>query len=317
MAPDRWQKFSESGNISYLYTLDTFDLTIISLYFGLLAILSIYGIYRIRMTYLYWRYRDHSPKPARLYSEDELPKVTIQLPLFNEMYVVERLLESVVQIDYPQGKLEIQVLDDSTDETQHIAAAAVKRHAEAGHNIVYIHRDNREGFKAGALEAGLKVASGELVAIFDADFRPRPDCIRKMVHYFTEEKVGVVQFRWSHINADYNVLTRIQSVLLDGHFVIEHTSRNRSGGFFNFNGTAGMWRRQAIEWSGGWQHDTLTEDTDLSYRAQMLGWKFVYVMDEDVPAELPVEINAFKAQQRRWAKGLTQVAFKMFKRTLN
>lgn len=317
MAPDRWQKFSESGNISYLYTLDTFDLTIIALYFGLLAILSIYGIYRIRMTYLYWRYRDHSPKPARQYSEDELPKVTIQLPLFNEMYVVERLLESVVQIDYPHGKLEIQVLDDSTDETQQIAAAAVKRHAEAGHNIVYIHRDNREGFKAGALEAGLKVASGELVAIFDADFRPRPDCIRKMVHYFTEEKVGVVQFRWSHINADYNVLTRIQSVLLDGHFVIEHTSRNRSGGFFNFNGTAGMWRRQAIEWSGGWQHDTLTEDTDLSYRAQMLGWKFVYVMDEDVPAELPVEINAFKAQQRRWAKGLTQVAFKMFKRTLN
>ncbi|MBX7219118.1 MAG: glycosyltransferase [Blastocatellia bacterium] len=311
------EKFAKSNNISYLYTMDAFDWTIILMYFGMLGILSIYGIYRIRMTYLFWRYRDYKPAPPRLYSEAELPKVTVQLPLFNEMYVVERLLESVCQLDYPKDRLEIQVLDDSTDETREIASAAVARHKAAGHNIVYIHRDNREGFKAGALEAGLKVASGQLVAIFDADFRPRPDCIRKMVHYFTEERVGVVQFRWSHINEDYNLLTKIQSVLLDGHFVIEHTSRHRSGGFFNFNGTAGMWRREAIEWSGGWQHDTLTEDTDLSYRAQMMGWKFVYVLDEDVPAELPVDINAFKAQQRRWAKGLTQVAFKMLKRTLN
>ncbi len=309
------EKFTKSDNISYLYTLDSFDWTFILLYFGMLSILSVYGMYRLRMTYLFWRYRKHKPEPLSLYGEAELPRVTVQLPLFNEMYVVERLVEAVTKLDYPREKLEIQVLDDSTDETQQIAREVVERYAREGFDIVYLHRTNREGFKAGALDAGLKQAKGELVAIFDADFRPRPDCLRKMVHYFTEERIGVVQFRWSHINADYNLLTRIQSVLLDGHFVIEHTSRHRSGGFFNFNGTAGMWRRQAIEWSGGWQHDTLTEDTDLSYRAQMMGWKFVYVMDEDVPAELPVDINAFKAQQRRWAKGLTQVAFKLLPRT--
>jgi len=308
------EKFLRTDNISYLYTTDTLDWVILSLYFGVLFVLTIYGIYRLRITYLFLRYRKFSPKPKDYFEENDLPYVTVQLPLFNEIYVVERLLEACTNLDYPRDKLEIQILDDSTDETQEIARAAVKYYASQGINITYIHRDNREGFKAGALAEGLKVAKGQFILIFDADFQPKPDCIRKMIHYFTDPRVGVVQFRWSHLNAGYNLLTRVQSVMLDGHFVIEHTARHRSGGFFNFNGTAGMWRREAIVWSGGWQADTLAEDTDLSYRAQLLGWKFVYILDEDVPAELPVDINAFKVQQRRWAKGYTQVALKVLPR---
>ncbi|MFQ3590819.1 MAG: cellulose synthase family protein [Chloracidobacterium sp.] len=311
------EKFTNTNNISYIYTLDTFDWIVFSLYFGLLFILAVYGAYRLRITYLFLKYHQFRPEPKAYFSEDDLPPVTVQLPLFNEMYVVERLLASCVALDYPKAKLEIQVLDDSTDETQSIARAAVERYAAQGFDIVYLHRTDRAGFKAGALQAGLNVAKGQFILIFDADFQPKPDCIRKMIHYFTEPRVGVVQFRWSHLNADYNLLTRVQSVMLDGHFVIEHTARHRSGGFFNFNGTAGMWRREAITWSGGWQADTLAEDTDLSYRAQLLGWKFVYVLDEDVPAELPVDINAFKVQQRRWAKGYTQVALKILPRLRN
>ncbi len=308
------EKFSRTNNISYLYTSDTLDWTILILYFGLLFILAVYGAYRLRITYLFLKYHSFRPKPKAYFDEEHLPHVTVQLPLFNEMYVVERLLAACVALDYPKDKLEIQVLDDSTDETQAIARSAVERYAAQGVDIVYLHRTDRRGFKAGALSEGLKVAKGEFILIFDADFQPKPDCIRKMIHYFTEPRVGVVQFRWSHLNADYNLLTRVQSVMLDGHFVVEHTARHRSGGFFNFNGTAGMWRREAIEWSGGWQADTLAEDTDLSYRAQLLGWKFVYILDEDVPAELPVDINAFKVQQRRWAKGYTQVALKILPR---
>jgi cellulose synthase/poly-beta-1,6-N-acetylglucosamine synthase-like glycosyltransferase len=301
-------------NISYLYSLDSFDWTIIILYFTILILLAILGIYRLRMVYQFWRYRHIAPQPRGLFPEKDLPSITVQLPLFNELYVVERLLESVTQIDYPRHLLEIQVLDDSTDETVNIAAAAVEKYQEQGFDIHYIHRGERTGFKAGALENGLRMAKGRLLAIFDADFTPNPDCLRKMVDYFTEEQVGMVQMRWGHINANYSLLTRIQEILLDGHFVIEQTSRNRTGAFFNFNGTAGMWRREAIEWSGGWQHDTLTEDTDLSFRAQLMGWKFVYLLDEEVPAELPVEMNAFKAQQRRWAKGLVQVGIKLMPR---
>jgi cellulose synthase/poly-beta-1,6-N-acetylglucosamine synthase-like glycosyltransferase len=230
------------------------------------------------------------------------------------MYVAERLIEAVVKLDYPRELLEIQVLDDSIDDTQQIASAAVNKYFEQGFDIIYHHRDDREGFKAGALEAGLKKSSGEFVLIFDADFVPRADCIRRMIDYFTDERVGMVQMRWSHINADYSLLTKVQAIMLDGHFVIEQVARNRCGGFFNFNGTAGMWRRETIEWSGGWQHDTLAEDTDLSYRAQLMGWHFVYLADDDVPAELPVEINAFKSQQRRWAKGVVQVGIKLFRR---
>ncbi|MCI0661067.1 MAG: glycosyltransferase family 2 protein, partial [Acidobacteria bacterium] len=301
-------------NISYLYSLDAFDWTIIILYFTILTLLALLGVYRVRMVYQFWRYRNIKPQPKRYFAEDELPSITIQLPLFNELYVVDRLLESVTKIDYPRHLLEIQVLDDSTDETVLIAAAEVEKYKQQGFDIHYIHRADRTGFKAGALENGLKLAKGRLIAIFDADFTPKPDCLHKMIDFFTDEHIGIVQMRWGHINANYSLLTRIQELLLDGHFVIEQTSRNRTGGFFNFNGTAGMWRREAIEWSGGWQHDTLTEDTDLSFRAQLMGWKFVYLLDEDVPAELPVEMNAFKAQQRRWAKGLVQVGLKLMPR---
>lgn len=301
-------------NISFLYTLDLFDWTIIILYFSILTLLAILGVYRLRMVYQFWRYRNIKPQPMRAFAADEMPPITVQLPLFNELYVVERLLGSVTQLDYPRHLLEIQVLDDSTDETVGIASAAVEKYKAEGFDIQYIHRTDRTGFKAGALENGLKLAKGKLVAVFDADFMPKPDCLRKMVDYFSDERIGMVQMRWGHINANYSLLTRIQEILLDGHFVVEQMSRNRTGAFFNFNGTAGMWRREAIEWSGGWQHDTLTEDTDLSFRAQLMGWRFVYLLDEDVPAELPVDMNAFKVQQRRWAKGLVQVGLKLMPR---
>ncbi|HEX8708046.1 MAG TPA: glycosyltransferase [Pyrinomonadaceae bacterium] len=303
-----------ASNISPLYRLDAFDWTILTVYFAVLTLLAVYGGYRIKQVIDFWRYRKIEPQPAGHFAEAELPRITVQLPLFNEMYVVERLLKSITEIDYPRELLEIQVLDDSTDETVKLASATVERYARSGFDIHYIHREDRTGFKAGALENGLKTAKGELVAIFDADFVPKPDCLRKLVHYFTDPLVGCAQMRWSHINGNYNLLTRLQTIMLDGHFVVEQTVRNRTGGFFNFNGTAGIWRRRTIEMSGGWQHDTLTEDTDLSFRAQLMGWRFVYLLDEDAPSEIPVEINAFKAQQRRWAKGVMQVGLKLFGR---
>ncbi|HKR60847.1 MAG TPA: glycosyltransferase [Pyrinomonadaceae bacterium] len=313
------QFFSQSvyktwGNISPLYRLDSFDWAILILYFTILTILAIYGGYRVKQVIDFWRYRKFIPQPKARFSADNLPFITVQLPLFNEMYVVERLVKAVTEIDYPRERFEIQVLDDSTDETVKLAEATVQKYAALGFDISYIHRTDRTGFKAGALEAGLKVAKGELLAIFDADFVPKPDCLRKLVDYFTDPLVGCAQMRWSHINGTYNLLTRLQTIMLDGHFVVEQTTRNRTGGFFNFNGTAGIWRRRAIAMSGGWQHDTLTEDTDLSFRAQLMGWKFIYLLDEDAPAEIPVEINAFKAQQRRWAKGVMQVGIKLYPR---
>jgi cellulose synthase/poly-beta-1,6-N-acetylglucosamine synthase-like glycosyltransferase len=302
------------GNISPLYKLDTFDWVILIVYFTILATLAIYGSYRIKQVIDFWRYRKFVPQPAGKFAEADLPRITVQLPLFNELYVVDRLLKAVTAIDYPHDKLEIQVLDDSTDETVKVAEEVVAKYAAQGFDIHYIHRADRTGFKAGALENGNKAAKGELLAIFDADFVPKPDCLRKLVDFFTDPLVGCAQMRWSHINGRYNLLTRLQTIMLDGHFVVEQTTRNRTGGFFNFNGTAGIWRRQAIEMSGGWQHDTLTEDTDLSFRAQLMGWKFVYLLDEEAPAEIPVEINAFKAQQRRWAKGVMQVGLKLYPR---
>ena len=302
------------GNISPLYKLDAFDWVILIVYFSILATLAVYGAYRIKQVIDFWRYRKFVPRPSARYAEDELPVITVQLPLFNELYVVDRLLKPVTAIDYPREKLEIQVLDDSTDETTRVAEAVVAKYASQGFDIHYIHRRDRTGFKAGALENGNKSAKGELLAIFDADFVPKPDCLRKLVDFFTDPLVGCAQMRWSHINGQYNLLTRLQTIMLDGHFVVEQTTRNRTGGFFNFNGTAGIWRRHAIEMSGGWQHDTLTEDTDLSFRAQLMGWKFVYLLDEEAPAEIPVEINAFKAQQRRWAKGVMQVGLKLYPR---
>ncbi len=303
-------------NISPLYRLDAFDWTVLAAYFALLGVLSAFGVYRVKQVVDFWRCRRAGPRPESFFAEDELPSVTVQLPLFNEVYVVERLLAAVTALDYPRERLEIQVLDDSTDETRAVAERAVARHRAEGFRVRYIHREDRTGFKAGALENGLRSAEGELVAIFDADFVPRPDCLRKLVHFFNDPLLACAQMRWSHINGSYNLLTRLQTILLDGHFVVEQTVRNRTGGFFNFNGTAGLWRRRAIELSGGWQHDTLTEDTDLSFRAQLLGWRFVYLLDEDAPSEVPVEINAFKAQQRRWAKGVTEVALKLYPRIL-
>lgn len=308
------QVYKTWGNISPLYQLDTFDWIILILYFSILATLAVYGSYRIKQVIDFWRYRKFVPRPSGTFAEADLPLITVQLPLFNELYVVDRLLKAVTAIDYPREKLEIQVLDDSTDETTSVAEAVVAKYAAQGFDIHYIHRADRTGFKAGALEHGNKFAKGELLAIFDADFVPKPDCLRKLVDFFTDPLVGCAQMRWAHINGNYNLLTRLQTIMLDGHFVVEQTTRNRTGGFFNFNGTAGIWRRQAIEMSGGWQHDTLTEDTDLSFRAQLMGWKFVYLLDEEAPAEIPVEINAFKAQQRRWAKGVMQVGIKLYPR---
>jgi cellulose synthase/poly-beta-1,6-N-acetylglucosamine synthase-like glycosyltransferase len=260
---------------------------------------------------LYLKHRKNAPKPLRHFEDEELPTITIQLPTFNEMYVVERLLEGVARIDYPKDKLHLQVLDDSTDETTQIARAKVDELCERGFDAEYVHRVDRTGYKAGALENGLKTAKGELVMVFDADFVPEPNIIRKMIDHFTDPKVGMVQARWGHINREYSVLTKCQSMMLDGHFVIEHIARNRSGRFFNFNGTAGIWRKQTISDAGGWQHDTVTEDMDLSFRAQIKGWRFVYVPEALAPAELPCEMNSFKTQQFRWAKGSAQTTKKL------
>jgi cellulose synthase/poly-beta-1,6-N-acetylglucosamine synthase-like glycosyltransferase len=287
-----------------------FDAAMLLPYFAVMILLALYGIHRYTMCYQYFKYRkNYNPNPPRHF--EELPQVTIQLPIFNEQFVIDRLIEAVCAIDYPREKLEIQVLDDSTDETQEVARGIVDRYAALGAPIVYIHRSNRHGFKAGALDAGLNVAKGQFIAIFDADFVPPPDWLMKVIHHFAETEIGMVQTRWAHLNRSYSMLTEIEAILLDGHFVLEHGARARSGEFFNFNGTAGMWRRQAIFDGGGWQHDTLTEDTDLSYRSQMAGWKFKYLPEVECPSELPIEMTAFKTQQARWAKGLIQTSIKI------
>jgi cellulose synthase/poly-beta-1,6-N-acetylglucosamine synthase-like glycosyltransferase len=293
-----------------LYHWNWFDASMLLPYFAVMILLSFYGIHRYTMCYQYFKFRkNYDPNPPKHF--DELPNVTIQLPIFNEQFVIDRLVEAVCAIEYPREKLEIQVLDDSIDETTEVAAGIVARYAALGHPIVYIHRTNRHGFKAGALDAGLKVARGEFVAIFDADFVPPPDWLMKVIQHFAEPEVGMVQTRWTHLNRDYSLLTQIEAILLDGHFVLEHGSRVRRGEYFNFNGTAGMWRRQAIVDGGGWQHDTLTEDTDLSYRSQMAGWRFKYLPEVECPSELPIEMTAFKTQQARWAKGLIQTSIKV------
>src|SRR5438067_3211200 len=283
-------------------------------YFFVLIVLAIYGWHRYYLVYLYMINRDKEPTLGP--PLDPLPAVTIQLPLYNEMYVADRLIEAVCRIDYPRELLEIQVLDDSTDETRSIAELAVRRFAADGVDIKYYHRDDRTGYKAGALEAGLKTARGEFVGIFDADFIPTADFLTRLMPHFGDAKVGMVQARWGHINQDYSLLTKIQAILLDGHFILEHGGRNRGGRFFNFNGTAGVWRRIAIDDAGGWQHDTLTEDLDLSYRAQLRGWQFIFVPGLIAPAEVPVEMNAFKSQQHRWAKGSIQTCRKLLPRIL-
>jgi cellulose synthase/poly-beta-1,6-N-acetylglucosamine synthase-like glycosyltransferase len=297
-----------------LYAINGFDVAIMIPYFLVMTILAVYGIHRYALVYNYYKNRKRIAGPPPEISA--WPQVTVQLPIYNEKYVIERLVEAIAAFDYPRELLDIQVLDDSTDETREVAANCVERYRQLGVPISHIHRDNREGFKAGALQEGLKSARGEFVAIFDADFIPPADFLRRTVPYFIDQKLAMVQTRWSYINRHYSALTEVEAILLDGHFVIEHSSRFRTGLFFNFNGTAGIWRRIAIEDAGGWQHDTLTEDTDLSYRAQLCGWHFIYLPEIDCPSELPVEMSAFKSQQARWAKGLMQTAKKILPRVL-
>ena len=313
---DYWRRNTDAELNPFrgLYQLNSFDLAVMLPYFFVMVILAAYGIHRYALVYNYYKNRKRVAGPPPEITE--WPRVTVQLPIYNERYVIERLVEAVAAFDYPRERLDIQVLDDSTDETQEVARNCVERYQGLGVPIAYIHRDNREGFKAGALQEGLKCAQGEFVAIFDADFIPPADFLRRTVPYFADAKLAMAQTRWSYINRDYSALTEVEAILLDGHFVIEHSSRFRTGLFFNFNGTAGIWRRAAIEDAGGWQHDTLTEDTDLSYRAQLHGWRFVYLPEIECPSELPVEMNAFKSQQARWAKGLMQTAKKILPRVL-
>lgn len=278
-------------------------------YLVVLIGLSAYGIHRYSIIYLFLKHRGTVPMPAGRF--ENLPAVTVQLPIFNEYYVTRRLLEAVGRLDYPHDLLQIQVLDDSTDETTDIAASEVDKLRARGIDISLSHRLNREGFKAGALAEGMSGARGEFIFILDADFVPPPDVLQKCVHFFSDPEIGMVQTRWGHLNRNHSLLTRVQAMFLDGHLLLEQTARNRSGRFFNFNGTAGMWRRTCIEDAGGWEHDTLTEDLDLSYRAQLRGWKFLFLPDVVVPAELPTDINGFKSQQHRWTKGSIQTCLKL------
>ncbi len=278
-------------------------------YTAVLLGLTLYGLHRYVIVYLYLKNKGKRPVPRSQF--ETLPRVTVQLPIFNELYVVERLLDSVAALDYPRELLDVQVLDDSTDETVELATRRVAELRAAGLDIVHIHRVDRTGFKAGALENGSKTAKGEFILILDADFVPGPDVLKKTIHFFTDERVGMIQTRWGHLNRTYSMLTRVQAMFLDGHLLLEQTGRNRAGRFINFNGTAGVWRKSCIVDAGGWQHDTLTEDLDLSYRAQLKGWNFVFLPDLVTPAELPVDMNGFKSQQHRWTKGSIQTCRKL------
>ncbi|AKT36010.1 glycosyltransferase [Chondromyces crocatus] len=283
------------------------------LYFSVLAGLSAYGLHRLHLVFLCWHNRSRiaSAQEVTALTDHDLPPVTIQLPLFNESTVTARLLDAVATMDYPADKLEIQVLDDSTDETQALARAKVVELRGRGVDAVYLHRVDRVGYKAGALDAGLKVAKGDLVAVFDADFIPQPSFLRSIVGHFEDPRVAMVQTRWGHLNRDTSILTKVQAQMLDGHHLVENRARFGAGFLFNFSGTGGIWRSEAIRKAGGWQHDTLTEDLDLSYRAQLAGYRFVYREDVVSPSELPEDISALRAQQYRWAKGTVQTARKL------
>ena len=271
--------------------------------------LSGYGCHRLCIVYLYLRHSRQRPEIKSRFAE--FPLVTVQLPVFNEMHVVKRLLTSVAQLDYPREKLQIQLLDDSTDETTAIAEKEILKLQADGFDAELIHREDRTGYKAGALENGLETAKGDYVFILDADFVPNPDVLRETIHYFTDEKIGLIQTRWGHLNRNYNLLTRVQAMFLDGHLELEQTARNRSGRFFTFNGTGGIWRKECISDAGGWEHDTLTEDMDLSYRAQLKDWRFIFLNEVETPAELPVDMDGFKSQQHRWTKGSIQCCKKV------
>ena len=278
-------------------------------YIGSLLILFTFGSHGFIMIYYYLKHRhkrDDFTKELESY-----PVVTLQLPIYNEMYVIERLIKTVCEMDYPIDKLEIQVVDDSTDETVEIVANIVKEYQLRGFDIHHIHRTDRTGYKAGALKEGLKVAKGEFVGIFDADFIPRKNFLKIVLPFFKDPKIGMVQTRWEHLNRAYSLVTQIQALALDGHFVLEQQVRNKAGYFINFNGTSGVWRKECIFDAGNWEADTLTEDLDLSYRAQLKGWKFKYLTDFTTPSEVPSEINSLKSQQFRWTKGAIETARKM------
>ncbi len=287
---------------------------ILTCYFTILGVLCIYGGHRLHITRLYKKHGRAKLQPVEFFRD--LPRVTIQLPVFNEMFVVRRIIDAAAAIDYPKDRLQIQILDDSTDETCAIASERAAHFRNLGFDMVYLHRKDRSGYKAGALEAGMASATGEFIAIFDADFVPHPNILLETIHFFTDPKVGMVQTRWDHLNRNASTLTQVQAMMLDAHFVVEHGGRSASGLFFNFNGTAGIWRKCAIEEAGGWEHDTLTEDLDLSYRAQMKGWRFLFIEGVTCPSELPADMKAFKSQQHRWAKGSIEVMLKLLPRIL-
>lgn len=285
------------------------EVAILIVYFISLSILFAFGLHGLVMIYYYHKTRAYATPDLEI--PKELPMVTVQLPVFNEVYVIERLVNAVCEMEYPKDKLEIQLLDDSTDETVEVSRRLVAEWASRGFDIKHIHRIDRSGFKAGALKSGLEKAKGEFVAIFDADFVPKKEFLMKTIPHFHNDGVGMVQTRWEHLNEDYSYLTRAQALALDGHFVIEQQVRNKAGFFINFNGTAGIWRKSCIEDAGNWHADTLAEDLDLSYRAQLRGWKFVFLNDVTSPAELPADINGLKTQQFRWTKGAVETAKKL------
>ena len=296
---------------------------LLAVYYAVLGTLALYGLHRLVLLMALRLARPSAgakrPDAGGVHDGAEWPRVTVQLPIYNERYVAPRLVAAVLDFDYPADRLEVQILDDSTDDTGELVEAALAEAAARDRPlpaIRHLRRRQREGFKAGALAAGLRQARGELIAVFDADFVPAPDFLRRTVPAFAEPRLGMVQARWDHINRRDSLLTRAQAVLLDGHFLVEQAARFRSGCFFNFNGTAGVWRREAIEEAGGWQVDTLTEDLDLSYRAQLAGWRFVLMTDLAVPAELPARVNDFKSQQHRWARGSAQTMRKLLGRIL-
>lgn len=287
------------------------EIVLLTVYVLALIVLSGFGLYALVMVVIYLRLRPSDPVQGPALEEEDLPMVTVQLPVFNERYVIERLVDAVCALDWPKEKLEIQVLDDSTDDTVAISREIVARKKEQGYLIELIHRTDRSGFKAGALKGGLEVSEGEYVAIFDADFIPESRFLRDTVpHLVNASDVGMVQARWEHLNSDYSLITRIQAMALDAHFAMEQQVRNRARVFINFNGTAGVWRKACIIDAGDWHSDTLTEDLDLSYRAQLRGWRFLYLNDVTVPAELPAEVNGLKLQQFRWTKGAIETAKK-------
>ena len=288
------------------------DSILYGLYLISLMALGLFGIHKYTLLYTYRKYRDRPlPTPP---TPTEWPKVTVQLPIYNERYVLKRLVKAAVLMDYPKDKLHIQILDDSNDRTSLLAKRLTKVLQSKGFLVDHIQREDRSGFKAGALEYGVAQTDAEFLAVFDADFVPTKDFLKQTIPYVMQKGIGMVQTRWGHINRNYSLLTRLQGIFLDAHFLIEHVARNRSGKFFNFNGTAGVWRKQAILDAGGWEHDTLTEDLDLSYRSQLAGWKFAYLPNVVSPAELPAEMNAYKNQQHRWAKGSVQTALKLMGR---